>query len=469
LAPMRADDAASAQLAAGLAGIRAQYGVPASFPPEVLKAAEQAAARPITLDGGRRDARDLPMATLDPASSIDLDQAFALAAEGDTLVLSYAIADVGFFVDRGGIIEAEAFKRGSTVYLPDGRTPQYPPILCENAASLLPDVDRPAILLTTLVAPDGTATLRKAERAVIRSRAKLAYETATEADFGSLLPELFGRIHAAEERRGANRVDFPEQEVTHDPSAPGGLLLVCRERAESEDQNSGMSLAANMAVAQRMAAAHTGLFRTMEEPNQGAIGALHHAARALGIAWPKGASLKQVQTGLDSKNPKHVAFLLQIRRAGGRAIYTPFAEGHTPWHAAIAATYAHATAPLRRLADRYVLDLVVSLDAGQLPTANELATLAALPPIMEKASEIDHKVDRASIDLVEAVTMAGRVGEVFDAVVTDTEGSAARIQLVDPPVWAKVPDCHRSPGDNIRVRLVDSDPALHQVHFALAD
>ena len=462
---MRADDQATALLTNGLAALRQQYGVPASFPPEVLAAAEVAAARPVTTAGGRRDARDLPMATLDPASSIDLDQAFAIAAEGDTLVLSYAIADVGFFVDRGGVIEAEAWKRGSTVYLPDGRTPQYPPVLCENAASLLPDVDRPAILLTVLVAPDGASTLRAAERAIIRSRAKLAYETATSREYGPLLPELFQRIHDAEDRRGASRIDFPEQDVEADPTAPGGLRLVARQRQASEDQNSGMSLAANLAVARRMIEAHTGLFRTMNDPSEGALGALHYAARALGITWKQGTTLRELSRTLDAKDPKHVAFLLQARRAGGGASYSLFEESKLPWHSAIADSYAHATAPLRRLADRYVLDLVVSLDAGLAPTSAELTTLAALPAAMERADGITHKLDRAAIDLVEAVTLVDRVGEIFQAVITSVDRGIASIQLTELPVWAKTSHVSGSPGDMVKVKLVSSDPATRQVRF----
>ena len=463
---MRADDVASASLTVGLSAIRQQYNVAGPFPAEVLAAADLAAKRPVTT-AGRRDARHLPMATLDPATSIDLDQAFALHAEGDVLVLSYAIADVGFFVDRGGVIEAEAWKRASTIYMPDGRVPQYPPVLCENAASLLAGVDRPAILLTTLVAKDGTATLRKAERAVIHSRAKLAYETVAAADLGPELPELFRRIHDAEERRGATRIDFPEQEIESDPTSPGGMRLVCRARQESEDQNSGMSLAANLAVAKRMLDAHVGLFRIMQEPSAGAVGMLHHAARALQINWPAGMSLREVKGTLEANNPRHTAFLIQVRRAGGGASYGLPGDGTPPWHAAIAATYAHATAPLRRLADRYVLDLVVTLDAGQHPTAEELATLAALPEVMEKVQSIARKVDRATIDLIEAVTLAGRVGEVFDAVVTAVEGPAARIQLIDPPVWAKVTASGVGPGDQVKVRLDATDAAAHQVQFSL--
>ena len=197
----------------------------------------------------RFDARGLGFATLDPASSTDLDQAFFLETDGVDLVLQYAIADVGFFVERGSALEAEAWSRGSTIYAPDGRVPQYPEVLSEGAASLLPDVDRPAVLLTVRVDMDGQVALERVCRAVVRSRAKLGYEDVGPADLGPLLSEFQRRVAAAEDARGASRIDFPEQEVERDPFAPGGLRLVARERLASEDLNAAMSLAANLAVA----------------------------------------------------------------------------------------------------------------------------------------------------------------------------------------------------------------------------
>ena len=177
-AGVRADVDASKELTDGFAAIVAQNQLPAVFPPAVEAAAVAAARRSAAPGPDRRDARDLPMVTLDPAGATDLDQAFALSTDGDAIVLHYAIADVGFFVDRGGVIETEAWRRGSTIYLPTSKVPQYPTVLSQGAASLLPDQDRPAVLLTVAVAPDGTVTLRSAERSIVRSRAQLAYETA---------------------------------------------------------------------------------------------------------------------------------------------------------------------------------------------------------------------------------------------------------------------------------------------------
>ncbi len=126
-----------------------------------------------------------------------------------------------------------------------------------------------------------------------------------------------------------------------------------------------MSLATNMAVADALYAARTGLFRVMAEPDERRVRRLRHTARAMKIDWPDGMSLADVERGLDPSSAPAAAFLLAVRRASGGASYAPFREGERPWHAAMAATYSHATAPLRRLADRYVVEAAVAVTAGR--------------------------------------------------------------------------------------------------------
>src|SRR5205085_1677719 len=121
------------------------FHVPADFPPEVVAAAEAAAQRPLD---GHVDRTDRPFVTLDPASSTDLDQAFTIGSAGSDLLLHYAIADTAWFVDEGGAVDAEAWRRGATLYLPDGKARLYPAVLSEQAASLLPDGPRPAVIFT---------------------------------------------------------------------------------------------------------------------------------------------------------------------------------------------------------------------------------------------------------------------------------------------------------------------------------
>lgn len=449
-------------LARGLAAIREQFQVPSGFPPQVLAEAEAVAKRAFTQHADRTD---WPFVTLDPASSTDLDQAFTIDADGTDLILRYAIADVAWFVDDGGALDTEAWARGETLYLPDGKAGLYPPVLAENAASLLPAGPRAAVILSVRVGPDGDARLDGAERAVIRSRAKLAYSSVSETELPAHFAEFARRLAAAEERRGAARVDPPEQEV--ESLGGGRFALAFRPRVVAEDRNAALSLAANLAVAQALFSHRTGLFRVMAGPDAAGVARLRQTSAAFGIDWPAATGLKDFEQTLDRRQPAHAALMLAIRRAGQGAGYAPFRAGEVPWHAAIAGTYAHATAPLRRLADRYVLRAVLAVANGEAVPELVTAAFQRLPEVMARADAVAGRIERAVVDLAETVMLRGREGEGFAAVVTDSDGKTARIQLCDLPVVARV-NAPAAPGSRLSVRLERADADKRTLHFAPA-
>ena len=447
-------------LGAGLAAIRAEFQVPAGFPPDVLAAAEAAAGRvPIA----HADRTGRPFVTLDPAESTDLDQAFTIEPSGGDLLLHYAIADVAWFVDDGGALDAEAWRRGLTLYLPDGKAGLYPPALSEGAASLLPGGPRPAVIFTVRVAPDGSVRLDGAERALIASRAKLAYDSVRESDLPLGFAELSRRIRAAEERRGAHRVDPPEQEVAALPG--GGFAFAFRTQWPSEQANASLSLAANLAIAELLADHRTGLFRVMAAPDARAERRLRHTACAFGLDWPAATSLGDFELGLDPADPRQAAFMLAIRRAGGGAAYAPWRDGAPPWHEPMAAAYVHATAPLRRLADRYVVMAALALANGEPVPPAVAEAFERLPKVMARAESQSGRIERAVVDLAEAVMLRGREGESFAAIVTDVDERGARMQLRDLPIVTRIAARRVAPGDELRVRLVVADPARRSVRF----
>ncbi len=445
-----------------LAAIRTAFQVPDGFPPNVLAAAERAAAR---TPSEHADWTDRPFVTLDPAGSTDLDQGFAIEAAGDAFILHYAIADIGWFVDPDGPIADEAWRRGETLYLPDGKANLYPPVLSQGAASLLPDGPRPAVVFSVRVDADGAVVLDAVTRAVIHSRAKLAYANVIDADLPQGFATLTDRLIRAEAARGAARIDPPEQEVAHD--ADGHLTLTFRIRHASEDRNAALSLACNMAVAQLLMAHGTGLFRVMDEPDDHAVARLRLTARALGIDWPGSATLAQIERTLDPTNPRHATLMLAIRRAGNGASYRVFAEGETPWHAAVAAPYAHATAPLRRLADRYVVEAALAVANSRAVPAHVAAAFPRLPKVMARADSRAGQIDRAVINMAEAALLSGREGKLFDAVVTGIEARGADIQLSALPVTARLDPAGLTPGDRVTVRLTGTDVARRSIAFAL--
>jgi exoribonuclease R len=448
-------------IAAGLDRIREEQQVPGRFPSAVLHAAEEASRRGPGPD--HVDRTDRAFVTLDPASSTDLDQAFAMERAGDDIVLHYAIADVGWFVRTGDPVDVEAWQRGVTLYLPDGRSPLHPPVLSEAAASLLPDGDRPAVVFTVRLDTEGGARLDGVERALIRSRAKLAYDSVELVDLPEPFADFSSRMVAAENARGAGRVEFPDQEVER--TDDGDFELRFRPRRWSEDANAALSLATNLAVADTLHAAGTGLFRVMSEPDERTVRRLRHSARALGLDWPGDRSLAAFERTVDGSSPAGAAFLLAVRRAGGAASYEPFREGVVPWHAAMAATYAHATAPLRRLADRYVVEAALAVANGR-PVADDVRlAFDRLPDVMGAADARANRVDRAVVDLVEAVVLERRVGRTFEAVVTDLDERGARIQLCEVAVVARVNTDGLEPGEQIRVKLTEASPDARQVRF----
>lgn len=447
-------------LAEGLATLRTQFQVPASFPAEVLAAAEAAAQR---APSEHADWTARPFVTLDPAESTDLDQAFAIEPAGADWLLHYAIADVGWFVAPGDPLDAEAWVRGVTTYLPGGKAGLYPPVLAEGAASLLPDGPRPAVVFTVRVRPDGETALDGVTRAVIRSRAKLAYESVRDADMPPGFLEIAERIELAEARRGAARVDPPEQQVER--GADGKFALRFRPLLPSETRNAALSLACNLAVAKLLLEHQTGLFRVMAGPDPRAEARLRQTARAFGLTWPEPAPLAQFEKLLDPADPRHAAFMLAVRRAGQGASYAPYAPGNPPWHAAIAAPYAHATAPLRRLADRYVIEAALALANGRPVPDAIAAAFPLLPAAMQRGDARAGQIERAVVDLAETAILAGREGELFDAVVTDLGEQGARIQLCDLPVVARTTAREVVPGDRVRVKLESADPATRRLAF----
>lgn len=149
----------------GIAALQAELGVTAEFPPEVEEAAAAAAANPRLPE---LDRTDLPFVTIDPETSMDLDQALHLERDGDGYVVHYAIADVAAFVAPGDPVDLEANKRGETLYAADAKIPLHPKVLSEDAASLLPDQVRPALLWTHKLDATGEGTDTVVERALVR-------------------------------------------------------------------------------------------------------------------------------------------------------------------------------------------------------------------------------------------------------------------------------------------------------------
>jgi exoribonuclease R len=463
---LRSPAPAPGELAADFADIRRQFQVTPEFPADLEAEAREAAARP--LPGDRRDLRALDFFTVDPPGSMDLDQAMHLERAGDGYRVRYALADIGHFVDRGSALEAEAWTRGVTVYSPDVRAPLYPQALSEGAASLLPDQDRPAIVFTIDIDRDGRRRSAGVRPAIVRSRARLDY--AGLSGPRAQLLEAIGRLRERREReRGGVRLPSLRQMVVHDPKQACGYRLEWERKLPAEDWNAQISLVTGIAAARIMLEHAVGLLRTQSGIDSYRLAALRRTAAALHVDWPKDVGYADFVRRLDPVEPRHAALLEEAHGVMGRAGYTAFSGSlpADPEHAALATPYAHCTAPMRRLADRYVLDLVAGLAGGRAPSAADVETLARLPDVMDRAEERADQLERAIVDDAEARLLEHRVGEEFSAVVVDIDRRGARLQVAEPPVRARL---HDGPmpelGTAVCVRLDAADPRSRSLRFA---
>ena len=216
-----------------------------------------------------------------------------------------------------------------------------------------------------------------------------------------------------------------------------------------------------------------GLLRTLPEPDERTIGRLRRTAAALGIDWPTDISYADLVRELRGDTPQRAAMLSQSARGLRGAGYVAFHDHDVPAqaeHSAIASTYAHVTAPLRRLCDRFANEVLLALCADRTPPSWAVEALDELPSLMGRARSRDRNLERAVVDFVEAVALEGSVGQTFDAVVTDLdhERNRGRIQLFDPAVVARVPADGLTLGQQVRVRLTHADPVAGQVRFEQA-
>ena len=471
------------------ASLRRELELPTRFPLAAQREADVAAAHVAAeltahaASAATADRTDIPFVTIDPATSRDLDQALSLHRRAGGFRVFYAIADVTGFVPVGGELEGETWRRGETVYLPDGKVPLHPVSLSEGAASLLPGETRPAVLWTVDLDSEGMTSAVRLERAVVRSRAKLDYDgVQTAADAGqlaepiALLPQVGALLLARALDRGAINLPIPEQELEPDHD---GWRLKLRAALPAEAWNAQISLLTGMCAADIMLAGHIGLLRTMPSPRPEAVTALRAVAAALGLDWVDGAPVGRVLAAVDPASPRGAAFVDQAAELMRGASYTTV-DGDLPQqtgHGGVGAPYAHVTAPLRRLADRYATEVCLSLVHGREVPDWVRAALPQLPDVMEKSGRRASAAERGALDLAEAVLLQDRVGEEFSAAVLDvaparsSANGAQRPAMVtiaidEPPVRAR---CVGSAtlGQRVRVRLTQADPGSRTVLFEL--
>ena len=463
---------------------------------------------------------DLDQAVLLERLPGQTDQAGAAAGEvGDapessaTYRVHYAIASLATFVTPGGALDAELRRRGETIYAPDTATPLHPEVLSHGAASLLQDAERPACLWTIDLDERGEVVSARVERALVRSRARLSYAQVQAAIDGqgalpqeapADLPELLAKIGRLrlerEAARGGISMTTPEQvvevteaaEATEVPGAvspaadpdsaespgPAGYRLAYRVPVPAEQYNAQISLLTGMCAARIMVECGIGILRTLPPARPEDYARLRRVAAALGIDWPAAQPYPELVRSLDHAIPAHAAFMEQAMSLFRGSGYLAFgvggvgvpaddeaADSEEAVHSAIAARYAHVTAPLRRLVDRYGEEVCIAACAQAPVPEWVLQALPDLPGIMEQTGKRARAIGRGALTALEALVLRGHEDEVFDGVITSERDGRGELVLTEPAVVTEVrggsgQSGGRLPvGERVRVRLLSADPA----------
>lgn len=459
--------------------VRTEFGLASAYPAEAVSEARDAVD---AYAGSRVDRTDIPLVTIDPPGAMDLDQAVYLEKTPTGFLLHYAIADVAAVVAPDGALARESLVRGQTFYMPDGTVPLHPPVLSEDRSSLLPELDRPAALWTIETDENAEPVRYSVTRALVRSRSRLDYATVQgDADASRLHPSIaalpeFGRLRIeAGLARGAISLRLPSQSVIRVHNTEDHWQLVVEPRTAADDWNEQVSLLTGMCAARIMldgnGSERLGLLRTMPPPQSSAVESMRRTAIAVGVAWPEDESVGRMLAGLDPNTPAALVLMSEATSLLRGASYTVL-DGQDPntlEHSAIGANYAHVTAPLRRLSDRYATEICIAHCAGVGVPTWVRDGLAAAAESMRRGDAVAGKLERACIDLTESTVLQSRVGTDFDAIVLREHNGTrpAEIFVADPPVLAK---CTGAPpeGQRVKVRLVEADPAARTVLFDFA-
>jgi exoribonuclease R len=439
----------------GIEDIRAEMSIDVDFGSEVEAAAESAANQP-----------RLP--ELDRTDIVGVDRGYRV---------HYAIADLAAFVTPGDAVDLAAHRRGETLYGADSKVPLHPKSISEGAGSLLPDQVRPALLWSIDLDLSGEPTSARVERALVRSRAKMNYAGA-QADIeagGSSetlrLLRVVGQLRETKEReRGGVSLPLPDQEILIEGDE---VALAYRSPLPVEGWNAQISLLTGLSAATLMLAAKVGLLRTLPKPAEQDVARLRRTAQALGISWPTAQGYAEFVRGLDSGEPDEAAMITSCTRLLRGSGYVGF-SGELPsetLHSAVAAPYAHVTAPLRRLIDRYTGEICLAICANQPVPEWVLSRLGELPETMRESGRRANRYERAVVDLVEAGLLQHRVGEKFPAVVVSVDERDQHrgvVMIQSPAIESVVTSTSKlGLGDEVTVRLSQVDLPKRKVSFVI--
>ena len=436
------------------------------------------------------DQRHLPWCSIDNDDSRDLDQlTVAEAARDGSARVFIAIADVDVLVAKNSPLDDHAQQNTTSVYTPSQIFPMLPERLSTDLTSLNPDEDRIAVVISFVVDREGSVSAGEVGRAIVRNRAKLAYNSVAAwlesgdgmpremaeaqgvADQVRLQDEIASRLRARRHEAGALDLDSIEARAVVKDGRVSELHREEKNRAKALIED--FMIAANGATARYLEdQGLPSIRRVVRTPKR--WDRLQVLAKEVGDelpATPDPKALSDFLTRRRQADPLRFPDLsLSVVKLLGRGEYVLTRAGDDEGHFGLAVTdYVHSTAPNRRYPDLITQRLLkAAMNGKSAPyTAGELEALATHCTKQEDAAE---KVERQMRKSAAALLLSSRLGDRFDAIVTGASEKGTWVRTFDPPAEGRVVRGFdgMDVGERVRVRLVQTDVARGFIDFVRA-
>ena len=489
--------------------VMATFNLPKEFPKDVQEEARKISFT-VTDDANRLDLRHQEMITIDGEDAKDLDDAVhAKVLDNGNIELGVHIADVSHYVPAGSIIDQEAYRRGTSVYLVDRVIPMLPVELSNGICSLQAKEDRYAMSCIMEVSPQGKVLHYSIKPSIIHITRRCSYKEIYLALKENIIPDdlapLMAMVRTLEtlayqlmkmrQQAGAISFEFPEYKVLLDAT---GIpqRIVRKDRTIAEKLIEQCMLLANETVATFLSERlDTSVYRIHEEPKdtklEQLITVLHHAGYP--VKLPTKVEPKHIEELLQSVAGTEIEPVVQIMvlRSMQQAKYSSENMGH---FGLASSTYTHFTSPIRRYPDLMIHRLLRYVLEGKPKRLSPIADESYLTHSASHCSEreqIATEAERETLDMKKVQYMAQYVGESFEGHVSSITAFGLFIELnngVDGLVpYNLMDDDHyvfdephymaygrRSGkeyhlGTPVTVTLIKADTELRQIDFVIGE
>jgi len=466
-------------------------GFEPNFPPATQQQLADIAAHPPQLTPSAKvpDLRNLLWSSIDNDTSKDLDQIEVAERlpNGDIKVL-IGIADVDAFVPKDTPIDQHAARETTTVYTGVSIFPMLPNALSTGASSLLPDVDRPAVVTEFVVNASGAIGSSNVYRAIVRNKAQLTYNavgawleaTAAAPPKVAASPDLQAQLKLQDEAAQAlKKLRYEHGALNIDTNEVNAIMLnaqvidvVKQPKNRATELIEDFMIAANGVVA-RLLLKVSSLRRIVKTPAH--WDGIVRLASAQGVTLPAQADSKALNDFLVQRkaaDPDHFADLsLAVIKLIGPGEYVLERPGDPEQgHFGLAVQdYTHSTAPNRRFADVVTQRLIKALLDGK-PGPYSDTELAAIATNCTAKGDAARKVEREMSKRMSAIAMSHRVGETFDAIVTGVTPKGTFVRVMQPHIEGLLAQGAQGlhVGDKIRAKLTRTDVQRGFIDFVKA-